>query len=100
MKGKRLPDGTPPRKPGEYSYMPYDRWEYRPTFFLGEGEWHVISPAGGIGAFGRSTVEHPDGAHSVEIRADGTITVSPSLIFPGTPPTGGWHGFLVAGVFS
>ena len=25
-----------------------DGWEIKPSFFLGEGEWHIIDPTGGI----------------------------------------------------
>lgn len=96
MKGVRLPDGTPPRAPGEYAYMPYSMWELGPPpTFIGEGEWHAISPDGGIGAFGRDEKEKP-AAHTITVHEDGSITASPSLVFPND----GWHGFLTRGEFS
>lgn len=90
MRAVRLPDGQAPRNPGEYAYMPYGGWEHKPSFFVGEGEWHIVSPVGGIGAFGRSTAETPTPAHAITEHEDGTITLSPSLVFPNQ----GWHGFL------
>lgn len=91
MKGTRLPDGENPKNAGEYSYMPYSLWYHKPSFFLGEGEWHIIAPDGKIGAIGRITNEH-QAAHTVEIHDDGSITCSPSLVMPS-----GWHGYLVKG---
>lgn len=68
--------------------MPYANWKHKPSFFLGEGEWHLIDPDGEIGAFGRTMPDRPD-PHQVEIHEDGSISVSPSLVMPG-----GWHGWL------
>lgn len=94
MQGKRLKDGVPPKNAGEYSWMAYDNWAYRPEWMFGEGEWHIIAPDGKIGAIGRITKEKP-AAHSVTIHEDGQITVTPSLVMPS-----GWHGWLNHGVFS
>jgi len=89
VKATRLPDSTPPRQPGEYAYFPYSAWEHKPSFFNGEGEWHIIDPTGGIGALGRTTTEKPVAAHTIEIHDDGSITCSPSLVMPS-----GWHGWM------
>lgn len=94
MNGTRLPDNTPPQNPGEYSYMSYSHWDHKPSFFLGEGEWHIIAPDGRIGAVGRIT-NHTVVAHTVTIHDDGSITCDPSLIM-----ASGWHGWLIKGVFS
>lgn len=94
MQGRRVLDGTKPKAPGEYAWMPYDGWEQKPPFFLGDGEWHVVDPTGGIGALGRMTSDQP-AAHSIEIHEDGTITASPSLVMPS-----GWHGWLRRGEFT
>lgn len=83
-----------PREPGDYSWMPYSGWDHKPSFFHGEGEWHIVDPTGGVGAIGRITDEHP-AAHTVEIHEDGSITCNPSLVMPS-----GWHGWLRRGVFS
>lgn len=105
MNGARLPDGTAPKRAGDYAYMSYANWEHVPSFFLGVGEWHVIDPTGGCGAIGRHWIETLKNgakverlpAHTWEIHADGTVSFSPSLVMPGP---NGWHGFLVRGVFS
>lgn len=94
LKGKRLPDNTPPSKPGEYAWMDYEPGWWPPTF-LGKGEWHIVDPTGGIGALGRITAELPQSAHEVTIHDNGTITCSPSLVMPS-----GWHGWLKEGVFT
>ena len=94
MQGTRLDDGTPPHNAGEYAYMPYSSWQHKPSFFLGDGEWHLIAPDGKIGAIGRITAERP-AAHTITIHKDGSITCSPSLVMPS-----GWHGFLRAGIWS
>lgn len=77
--------------------MPYANWDWKPPFFFGEGEWHIVAPDGKIGACARTwregeAVHGPN--HAVEIHEDGSITVSPSLVMPS-----GWHGWLRAGVF-
>lgn len=94
MKGTRLPNGTTPKNPGEYSWMPYAVWDHKPSFFLGEGEWHVMDPTGGVGALGRITPDRP-AAHTWIEHEDGSITFSPSLVMPS-----GWHGFLQRGIFT
>jgi hypothetical protein len=92
MQGVRLPDGVAPKNAGEYSWMPYDEWTYRPPYAIGDGEWHIIDPTGHIGAV-RATDNR--GHHTWEIHDDGTVTFTPSLVMPA-----GWHGFLTRGVFS
>lgn len=50
-----------------------------------DGVWNIRAPKGGGGILdGHTVVEHDDG----------TITVSPSLNYPGV-----WHGYLRAGKF-
>lgn len=92
MQGTRLPDGTNPKKPGEYVWMSYKDWKSKPASFTGEGEWHIIDPTNHIGAIrernGRAT-------HTWIEHKDGTVTFSPSIVMPG-----GWHGWLRHGVFS
>lgn len=92
MQGVRLSDGQSPKNPGEYSWMPYSKWVYRPPFVVGDGEWWVIDPTGGIGAI--RTFENK-GHHTWIIHEDDTVTFSPSLVMPS-----GWHGFLQHGIFS
>lgn len=94
LQGTRLPDGTEPTRPGEYAWMPYDGWDHKPSFLLGDGEWHLCDPTGRCGAIGRSTRQEPVPAHTVTIHDDTSITCSPSLVMPS-----GWHGFLVHGVW-
>lgn len=72
--------------------MRYDAWTYRPPFVVGDGEWHLIDPTGGIGAV--RTVENR-GHHTWVEHEDGTVTFSPSLVMPS-----GWHGWLRNGVWS
>ena len=95
MQGTRLPDGTPPRNAGEYAWMPYSTWIHKPSWFTGEGEWHVIAPDGKIGALGRTTESKPVADHTWVEHEDGTVTFSPSLVMPS-----GWHGWLQHGVFT
>ncbi len=93
MQGRRMQDGQKPQKPGDYAWMPYSGWDSKPVVFIGEGEWHVMDPTGGMGAIGRITAKKP-AAHTWVIHEDGSVTFSPSLVMPS-----GWHGFLIAGVF-
>lgn len=93
MTGRRLPDGTRPTQPGEYAWMPYALWPHVPRFFDGEGEWHLIGPDGRAGAVRTERGKPP--THAVEVHADDTITVRPSLVMPS-----GWHGFLTRGEWS
>lgn len=95
MQGLRLPDGQAPRNPGEYAWMPYAGWIHKPSFFTGEGEWHLIDPTGGVGAIGRLTKEKPTADHTWVEHPDGTVTFAPSLVMPS-----GWHGWLQNGVWS
>lgn len=92
MIGKRLPDGTKPRNAGEYAWMPYRLWERKPSFFTGEGEWHICDPTGRVGA-----IRERDGkpTHTWVEQEDGSVTFTPSLVMPS-----GWHGFLRRGVFT
>jgi len=92
--GRRLFDGEQPETPGDYVWLPYSGWDWKPSFFLGEGEWHVMDPTGGMGALGRTMIEKPS-AHIWEVHNDGSVTFSPSLVMPS-----GWHGFLIQGVFN
>lgn len=103
MNGTRLPDGQAPKNPGEYAWMPYEAWEDRPSFLVGDGEWHIVDPTGGIGAAGRHwretqagglVVEHLP-AHTWQVHDDRSVTFNPSLVMPS-----GWHGWLRAGVFT
>jgi hypothetical protein len=74
--------------------MSYATWEHKPPFFLGDGEWHLVDPTGGIGAVGRTTTTKL-AAHAVTIHEDGSITCAPSLVMPS-----GWHGWLEHGTWS
>ncbi len=59
-----------------------------------DGTWTVRPP-------GRHSGGIPE--HEVEEHEDGTITVTPSILFHGTEPEGeysDWHGFLRRGVWS
>lgn len=103
MQGRHLPDNTEPRVPGDYVWQDYSEWDEVPEFFLGEGEWHIIDPTGGIGAAGRHWIEtKPDGTkvehlpqHTWTIHEDGSVTFQPSLDMPS-----GWHGWCRRGIFS
>lgn len=69
-----------------------------PSTFIGEGEWHVVSPDGCCNALAR--VERVEDVvkpanHTVVIHEDGSISASPSLVM-----TSGWHGYLTNGVFT
>jgi len=76
----RVPDETLPN-----DYLPGDYGRFR-------GEWYCTVPApyGFAGALR---------AHEVTEHADGTISVSPSILIthPGLPDR--WHGYLEAGVW-
>jgi hypothetical protein len=52
--------------------------------------WYMRAPNGDVATL------WPD-RHTITENADGTITVSPSIVFP---HGGRWHGFLVNGVWS
>jgi hypothetical protein len=85
-------DGHKPEQAGDYAWMPYDRWTYRPPFATGDGEWHLIDPTGHIGAV--RAIENK-GVHTWQVHEDGSVTFSPSLVMPS-----GWHGLLVRGVWT
>lgn len=105
MQGTRLPDAVM-GEPGPG----WDAWEwlnpesgyreircrmgsYMKVFSGGEKWcWYLRGPDGDI-----CTVAHRrDSNHGVTEHEDGTITVSPSIIFPNE----GWHGFLQRGVWT
>lgn len=94
MQGRRLPDGAGIERPGDYAWMPYALWDSRPASFIGDGEWHLMDPTGGVGAIGRVLTDKP-AAHTWVEHDDGSVTFSPSLVMPS-----GWHGFLQRGVWS
>lgn len=83
MKGRRLPDGDhdkPEVQPGDY-------WKSARSVF------EACAPNGDIGRIK---------THKVIEHEDGTITVSPSLIFPkpgDTTTNTGWHGWLERGIW-
>lgn len=101
MEGTRLPDVRRDRTAG------WERWErrarssYRETVApLGAfmrvlretGElwcWYLRAPNGDVATLWPKT-------HAITEYADGTITVSPSIVFP---HGGRWHGFLERGVW-
>jgi len=92
MQGTRLPDAhISERGPG------WDAWKngecapgsYMKVTMPNGVWWYVRDPHGYIGSI------KPE-LHTVEEHADGTITVSPSLVMP----HGGYHGWLRAGVWS
>lgn len=80
--GKHVEDGTLPVNPGEYSKI--------------DGVWwaHVPAPGFSVGV---------PSAHDVVENADGTITVSPSILMwrdYGDPPERrSWHGYLEKGIW-
>jgi hypothetical protein len=83
MQGARRPDGT---QPHEYEPGDYGLWAEG-------GTWFCRTPSGATGNLS---------AHSVDEHADGTITVSPSiLVHRGTGEYHGdeWHGYLERGVW-
>lgn len=87
MQGKRiqtnekgyLPDLT---EPGSYGHATSER--IKNTF---AAWWNVCTPDG-------SVVELNPSVHTVTEHHDGSISVWPSIV------TKGWHGYLVAGVWS
>lgn len=70
--------------PGAYGRVTSPECQGRPA-----SHWQVTAPNGN-----RCRLD-PD-IHSVFEHEDGTITVSPSIVFP----FGGYHGFLQHGVWS
>ena len=84
MRGRRVPDETEP-----HTYAPgdYGRWR---------GEWWFLSPI-------EPPPEHALGRlknHTVEEHADGTITVSPSILQKYGKGGVVFHGWLRAGVWT
>ncbi len=57
-----------------------------------KGKWYCRPPAPGYGTGGLSN-------HSVSEHEDGTITVSPSILFYNHDGSPGWHGYLKRGVW-
>ena len=68
--------------PGDYCKVPADVRLGRVI------TWLLVDPTGAAGSI------IPEN-HTVVEHADGTITVSPSVVMPG-----GWHGWLRHGVWS
>jgi hypothetical protein len=93
MQGVRLPDGQEPKVAGEYAWMPYALWECVPSWFEGDGEWHIIASDGNSGAIRKERDKAR--THTWEVHEDGTVSFHPSLVMPS-----GWHGHLTRGVFS
>ena len=77
MQGKRIADGIWPKIPGEYSKFPH-------------GEFMVMLPNGITGCIR---------THKIEEHEDGTITVSPSILFEKDNIQPGWHGYLEKGIW-
>lgn len=79
----------PPLEPGDYGRAaehPYfKKWGERAQHFT---YWHVAAPTRG------ECTLPPSVFAQLEEHPDGTLTVSPSIQFPGV---GGWHGYLKAG---
>jgi hypothetical protein len=57
-----------------------------------EGKWFCRPPVKGygVGSLGKHTITEHD---------DGTITVSPSILFYNRDGSPGWHGYLERGVW-
>jgi hypothetical protein len=73
-------------QPGDYCKVP-DGIDPR-----GGGWWYCIAPTGHQGAIGPPV-------HTVVEHEDGTISVTPSLVFD-TVPEKGYHGHLTGGVWT
>ena len=76
MTATLIPDGPHILKPGEYG-----KWAHDST-------WYFCSPSGLLANLFK---------HVVEEHADGTITVSPSILVQ-AGKAGEWHGFLERGI--
>jgi len=94
VQGRRLPDGSKLESPCDYVWMPYILWDSKPDSFVGDGEWHLMDPTGGVGAIGRILIDKP-AAHTWEEHEDGSVTFHPSLVMPS-----GWHGFMNHGIWT
>lgn len=82
MKGTRVPDGVWPENLGEYSKHKTNKGII----------WFVRPPKDGISS---GSLEK----HTIVEHEDGTITVSPSILFVANGQHTGWHGFLEHGVW-
>jgi hypothetical protein len=60
------------------------------TYGLVGGQWACHPPRGTIGMLVN---------HTITEHEDGTITVSPSILFSSTDPARDWHGYLERGVW-
>ena len=85
MIGKRVVDGVWPENPGEYSKHITERQDGTNKKVV----WFCIPPKAGVGC---GSLEN----HTITEHADGTITVSPSILITGAHQ---WHGFLEKGVW-
>lgn len=103
MRGTRLPDVDRSTPEG------WERWEQikygRAEMVVAPGSymkvlredggtwcWYLRSPAGDVCTIGWQF----GAAHQIVEHDDGTISVSPSIVFP----NGGYHGFLRHGIWS
>jgi hypothetical protein len=60
---------------------------------LPNGDWAIYSPGGTFGTISPTV-------HTIVEHEDGTITVSPSILFKhGRKKTEGWHGYLEKGIW-
>lgn len=82
MTGKRVYD----KKPWELAEGEYMKGSRQPD---GAMHWWLFPPGGEWGTIS-------DKVHQVTEHHDGTITVSPSILYRGQKP---WHGYLVRGVW-
>ena len=86
MIGRRLPDSLdkscPDLQPGDYAK-------------IADVGWYCMTPDGHVGNLRN---------HTIEEHADGTITVTPSILISrlrtnATEPEELWHGFLEKGIW-
>jgi hypothetical protein len=100
MVGHRLPDGFEPTRDW-YEKLGITELPKGGYGKDSRGAWCVVTPNGRMGCISK---------HTVEEHADGTITVSPSILIyptegyndknPDQPiQRPGWHGFLKRGVW-
>jgi hypothetical protein len=87
MIGRRVPDKTPRNKmkPGDYGR----RIEHPNTV---TDEWNLCLPNGMHGTISNKI-------HNITEHADGTITVSPSILLEAGDPKHSWHGYLENGIW-
>lgn len=85
MQGRRVPwrPGFPGNwaQPGDYMRIPDGE------YVVEDGCWYAMAPSGGCCTLQASV-------HQITEHADGTISVSPSIVMPD-----GWHGHLTDGVW-